>query len=225
MAKPIPQEWLAMMDAQDKRAGLPAGTTYGIVKTETGFQDRFIDDPSAAHYQGPNPKSSAAGLGGILKATAAKPGYGVTPLKDWSVPEQLRFIADYASARIKQSGSVEAGLAGYGEGKSYAQKVMGSRGNPVQLAQAPQVVPEVQNVAPMQLGRDSQHAPVPIAQAPLDVEWRQLQQAMPAKPVQVADLKYGDQMPMAQPYQFARAQPVQVMQPNFSRFTSWIGKA
>jgi hypothetical protein len=108
----------------------------------------------------------------------------------------------------------------------YGQQVASRiKGGPVQLAQAP----EVQAVAPTQVMAKELPSltpnPVPIAQAPVDMEWRQLQQAMPAKPVQVADLEYGDQMPMAQPYQFAKAQPVQVMQPNFSRFNSWMGKA
>ena len=222
MAKPIPKEWLDLMDANEKRAGLPAGTLHGIVKTETGFQDRFIDDPAAPHYSGPNPKSSAAGLGGILKGTAANPGYGVAPLKDWSAPEQFRFIADYAAARSKHAGSLEAGLAGYGEGKPYAQKVLGNtKVTPVQLAQTSQNVPEVQPSVPIQ-----STAVNPVVSAP-EVNWSQLQQAMPQKPVQVADLAYEE--PVAQfsapQFQMPAYAAAQRIEPNFQRFKSWLGKA
>ena len=123
--------------------------------------------------------------------------------------------------------------AGYATDPNYANGVMATI-NSVKMAQGKTSLPmQVKASAPVQLAQATPSQAVPevlppaqvsIAQAPVDMEWRQLQQAMPAKPVQVADLEYGDQVPMAQPYQFARAQPVQVMQPNFSRFNSWMGK-
>ena len=208
MAKNVPAEWLAMMEAADKRTGLPPGTTYGIIKTETGFHDRFIADPSAAHYLGPNPKSSAAGLGGILKGTATNPGYGVAPLKDWSAPEQIRFIADYAAARVKSAGSVEAGLAGYGEGSQYAKKVMASTPNsrnqqvitptkaggtqPVLLAKTE--VPSLPVVDKTPVEQVMQSTPVEqVAQVaePVPEEWQQFQERMPQQ-MQAEDLQFGN---------------------------------
>lgn len=223
MAKP---DYLKMFAEIEKQYGHAPGTLAALKQQEVGNDPKFEADPTAFHYGGPNPKSSARGLFGVVKGTAADPGYGVKPLTDWSPESQAHFAASYLQALQKKTGSLKGGLAAYGEGPKYAQQVASRiKGGPVQLAQ----VPEVQAVAPTQVMAKELPSltpnPVPIAQAPVDMEWRQLQQAMPAKPVQVADLEYGDQMPMAQPYQFAKAQPVQVMQPNFSRFNSWIGKA
>lgn len=162
-----PADWLELMATEEKRTGLPSGTLASLVKQETGFQQRFLEDPSAAHYAaGPNgekPKSSARGLGGILEGTAKKPGYGVAPLKDWSVPEQLRFMADYVTARGKRAGSLEAGLAGYGEGTKYAAQVASripNRTPATKEQDAPAMVAQ-QEVAPV-----TQEAPVQMALAP-----------------------------------------------------------
>jgi hypothetical protein len=115
--------------AEDARVGLPIGTTAGIIGTETGWQDKFLTDKRVPHYTGAKPKSSASGLGGFLDGTARDPGYGVKPLgDDWSIGNQVRFIADYAQAQIKRTGGLEAGLAAYGEGPKYAQKVLKSVG-------------------------------------------------------------------------------------------------
>lgn len=153
----LPDKLLALTSEAEKRTGLPKGAVASLIIQEVGGQlDKFLKQPDAFHYApGPNgekPKSSARGLIGVLKDTATKPGYGVTPLKDYSIEEQIRFGADYLAARAKQAGSFEKGLAGYGEGARYAQQVMNrmegksGRPSPQQLQQL-QVQPTQQAVA------------------------------------------------------------------------------
>lgn len=125
----------------EERTGLPRGMLSAIMQQETGGKQDYIVDPAKYHY-GLNAEgkriaghtgkvSTAFGPFGILESTAASPGYGVEPLKDKSLGEQLRFASDYLSARIRKAGSVEAGLAGYGEGSKYAAQVLGRLGQPV----------------------------------------------------------------------------------------------
>ena len=111
----------------EKANGLPAGLLSSIMQQEIGGRKEFIEDPSKYHYEkdaSGKRKSSAFGPFGILDSTANKPGYGVKPLADKSIDEQIRFAAQYAAARINQAGSVSGGLAGYGEGSKYASQVM-----------------------------------------------------------------------------------------------------
>lgn len=121
--------------AADKANGLPPGTMASIMKQESGGNKKFLDDPSAYHYgldangrriaPHTGKVSTAFGPFGILESTGKDPGYGVDPLKDKSLDEQIRFASQYAAARIKKSGSVAGGLAGYGDGAKYASQVMG----------------------------------------------------------------------------------------------------
>ena len=105
----------------------------------------------------------------------------------------------------------------------YGQQVAARVGNaaPVQLAQTSQNVPEVQPSVPIQ-----STAVNPVVSAP-EVNWSQLQQAMPQKPVQVADLAYEE--PVAQfsapQFQMPAYAAAQRIEPNFQRFKSWLGKA
>lgn len=122
------------MAAAEKAAGLKPGLIESVRMQETGGRQAFIDDPAKYHYEknaegkrvaGHTGKiSTAFGPFGILESTGKNPGYGVTPLKDKSFDEQLRFMSEYLAARIKHSGSVEGGLAGYGEGSKYANQVL-----------------------------------------------------------------------------------------------------
>lgn len=134
MAKGIPSDVLALLAAADKRRNLPEGTMRSLMEQETGGQlDRFLGDPAAYHYapdaQGrriaphTGKVSTAFGPFGILESTAADPGYGVAPLKDKSLAEQIRFATDYLDARSTSAGSLSAGLAGYGEGEKYSRQV------------------------------------------------------------------------------------------------------
>jgi len=125
----------AKLAAAEKANGLPAGLLSSIRQQETGGNQAYIDDPSKYHY-GLNSEgkriaghtgkvSTAFGPFGLLESTARDPGYGVAPLKDKSLDEQIRFAAEYAAARGRSAGSLEAGMAGYGEGGAYSRSVMG----------------------------------------------------------------------------------------------------
>ena len=74
-------------------------------------------------------KSTAFGPYGILESTAKQPGYGTSPLVSKAIENQVDFAASYLSGRVRSAGSLEAGLAGYGEGTKYAQQVLARNGN------------------------------------------------------------------------------------------------
>jgi hypothetical protein len=133
-----PVDLNTLLSAAEKANNLPAGSMSAILAQETGGNSKYLDDPAAYHYglnkdgkriAGHTGKvSTAFGPFGILESTGANPGFGVEPLKDKSLPEQVRFAAQYLGARAKHAGSFEAGLAGYGEGSKYASSVMGKMG-------------------------------------------------------------------------------------------------
>lgn len=140
------------LQAAEKRTGLPEGLLRSIIKQETGGKQDYLDDPSKYHY-GLNAAgkriaghtgqiSTAFGPFGILESTGSKPGYGVAPLADKSIDEQVRFASDYLAARVKSAGSVSAGLAGYGEGEKYSRQVLSRLGR-VPEAALPSEVPAV----------------------------------------------------------------------------------
>lgn len=122
------------MRSAEKAYGLPAGTLGSIMKQEIGNDTSYLSDPAKYHYKldasgrriAPHTGkiSTAFGPFGILESTAADPGYGVAPLKDKGIDEQIRFAAEYAAARAKAAGSLKGGLAGYGEGDAYSKSVM-----------------------------------------------------------------------------------------------------
>ena len=118
----------------ERRAGLPSGVLRAVMSQETGGNRAYLDDPAKYHYgldasgrriAGHTGKvSTAFGPFGILESTGRSPGYGVSPLKDKSLDEQIRFSAEYLAARARSAGSLEGGLAGYGEGSAYASSVL-----------------------------------------------------------------------------------------------------
>ena len=105
-----------------------------MVQQETGGKQAYLDDPSKYHYgldangrriaPHTGKVSTAFGPFGILESTAKRPGFGVEPLKDKSIDEQIRFASEYLAARSRSAGSIEGGLAGYGEGSGYSGSVM-----------------------------------------------------------------------------------------------------
>lgn len=117
----------------EKKYGLPEGILGSIRQQETGGKQDYIDDPSKAHYPtgrtATGVKSSAFGPYGILESTAKQPGYNTTPLVNKSLESQVEFAAQYLTGRTKSAGSLEAGLAGYGEGAKYANQVLRRNGN------------------------------------------------------------------------------------------------
>lgn len=134
----LPEAWSSQLTAREQAAGLPTGLLASIIQQETGGKADFLNDPTKYHYElnkdgkriaGHTGKESTAfGPFGILESTAKDPGYGVKPLQNKSIEEQARFASDYLAARIKAAGSVQGGLAGYGEGMKYADAVMGRLG-------------------------------------------------------------------------------------------------
>ena len=217
-----------LLQAADKQYGFPAGTMASLMQQETGGNQKYLNDPAAYHYDlnaegkriaGHTGKvSTAFGPFGILESTAANPGYGVAPLKDKSLEEQVRFAAEYLGARSKAGGGLASGLAGYGEGSKYATQVLARVGD----KSAPVVSPVVA---------------VAVAERPLPEAVPTPQQAGPtqyaaAPPAQVVADQAPDPIPVPT---FAFNSPVAPMReltalmnnnvvPNFKAFGKW-GKA
>lgn len=133
MSRGIPNNVLQLLRAADAKHGLPQGTMQAVMHQEVGSNvNKYLSKPDSYHYglnangqriAGHTGKvSTAFGPFGILESTAKDPGYGVTPLRDKSLAEQIRFSAEYLAARSKKGG-LEKGLAGYGEGSGYAKQV------------------------------------------------------------------------------------------------------
>lgn len=237
--KSIPGNVLDLLASADKRNGLPAGMMASIMQQEIGGNyDRFLADPTAYHYplnaQGqrvaPTGKvSTAFGPFGIVESTAAQPGYGVAPLKDKSLEEQIRFASDYLAARTKSAGGLRGGLANYGQGPSYADAVLGRIGAPVVASSngmpGPASAPEV---AATPAPASSSEAPVAVAAAaappasPTPDAWQtfldQVKTAAAARQsVKPADLAYGQQQQVAQA-------PAEPPLPNFQDALSALGR-
>ena len=87
---------------------IPVDLFRNLVRQESGF------DPNAVSPVG------AQGLGQVMPATAADPGYGVRPLaaEDLMNPaENLRFSAEYLSAMLREfDGNERLALAAYNAG-------------------------------------------------------------------------------------------------------------
>jgi hypothetical protein len=188
----LPEDIQAMLAEADKRNGFPSGTMAAIMQQEVGGQaGDYLADPGRYHY-GLNESgrriaphtgkiSTAFGPFGILESTAAKPGYGVAPLRDKSLPEQIRFASEYLAGRIKDAGSFEAGLAGYGEGAKYANSVAG------RISGTPKAAPMAAPVASApQLVRDLPSARYG-AQEPTEFGFQPTPEALAALKVQIPD--------------------------------------
>ena len=129
----LPDNVVTLLADAEKKNGLPQGTMQAILQQEVGGNaGKYLSDPAAYHY-GLNAEgkriaghtgkvSTAFGPFGILESTAKDPGFGVVPLRDKSLAEQIRFSSEYLAARSKKGG-LGAGLAGYGEGTKYGQQV------------------------------------------------------------------------------------------------------
>lgn len=192
----LPDRLVGLLAETDKKNGFPEGTMFSIMQQEVGGQaGKFINDPAAYHYEmGADGRrvakhtgkvSTAFGPFGILESTGAKPGYGVAPLKDKSLEEQVRFAGDYLAARSRQAGGLGGGLAGYGEGAKYAQQVAARVGK---QKVPPMAEPMMASAAtplrmPVSAPLASVAAPMEVPQAPVVAPI----QEMPAAPVVMAD--------------------------------------
>ena len=265
MSKPnknqIPDDLKQLLDAADKQRGFPAGTMASVMKQEIGGQfDKFLGDPTAYHY-GLNAEgrrvaghtgkvSTAFGPFGILESTGRDPGFGVVPLKDKSIGEQVRFAADYLQARSK-GGDLAKGLAGYGEGEKYSRQVMAriDKGQdrvvapPTQLPQPEAVVAAAPASMPVSVpmgemvpqNQEVAAAPVMVAGqipqlSPGEDPWgmflKNMQRGAPRPQVRPTDLQFGGVVPAMQIPQFQFNAPVVASaRPNFEAFGSWGGRA
>lgn len=244
---------IGLLSAADTRNGLPPGTMYSVMQQEVGGQfDRFMTDQAAYHYEadaqgrriaGHTGKiSTAFGPFGILESTAKDPGYGVTPLKDKSIEEQVRFASDYLAGRSKKGG-LKAGLAGYGEGDKYADQVaarlpgQATAATPVQVAQI-DAQPNAAGPAQLSIQEQNQElSPAPVvaaapAQAPAQQgpdPWQLfLEAGRQPQPVQVAELEFGGRRPagMTVPdFSAAVAGAGQGVNPNFGMLNALRGFA
>lgn len=198
-----------LLFAEDKRQGFPQGTMASLMKQETGGSNKYIEDPTAYHY-GLNKEgrrvaghtgkiSTAFGPFGILESTAAKPGYGVPPLKSKDIESQIKWAGEYLNGRAKSAGSLSAGLAGYGEGQKYANQVLARipqtrvelPTQPIQIASnqiaAPIAVPipvqnnqpqvAVQEQIPAVMAQNQENILAPVAIAPTVNKWAEFLQA------------------------------------------------
>ena len=258
--KELPGQILNLLNAADERNGLPKGTMRSVLQQEVGGgADKYLADPSAYHYglnadgkriAGHTGKvSTAFGPFGILESTGANPGYGVKPLANKSLDEQVRFASDYLAARSKSAGGLVGGLAGYGEGAKYASQVVG-RLTAAEAGPAPAQAPVVmaQDVAPPAWDMAAA-APGPVSLPPEILAalqsrtpavgqagqtgqadaWGTFLKSMPGRveqPVNVADINYGNpQLAMNVPqFQFNPGR-VASRKPNFAAFSSWTGRA
>lgn len=219
----IPDEVFSLLVAQDAKHGFPPGTMASILQQEVGGQlDKFLGDPTAYHYglaadgvrrTKDGTVSTAFGPFGILDSTAKDPGWGVQPLQDKaSLEEQIRFASDYLAARVRNAGDFEQGIASYGQGKQYAQSVLGRIGGyptpeaaqPVAVAQAPAPVP-VPEEAPVQI------AALPGSQE-VPPQWEAFRNWVPRH-----------EPPVRDPRQPHRAQPVVAARP--ADFSESLGMA
>lgn len=235
--KGISDELITLLGEADKRNGLPSGTMFSVMQQESGGQSKYIDAPDTYHYElnkegkrvaGHTGKvSTAFGPFGILESTGANPGYGVAPLKDKSIEEQVRFASDYLTARSKSAGGLEAGLSGYGEGGKYGKQVMARIGKgqvvpveiPMVASAAPVSLPVTESVN-LAAAPQVQAAPVQVAQAPMN-EADLLDPRLAYNP-QIAAAEEVATGPMAsmnigQMY----APPAQMYQPNMAAFNGW----
>lgn len=177
----LPDHLVQLLSAAEARHGLPAGTMFSVMQQEIGGQTRFLDDPTAYHYEaGPDGRrvaphtgkiSTAFGPFGILESTAKDPGYGVAPLKNKSIEEQIRFATEYAAARTRHAGgNLKAGLAGYGQGIPYAEQVMGRLPGAAQPSQVtPLPATAVASIGPVpEIPAQAVVASPPAAAAPVE---------------------------------------------------------
>ena len=206
----------SLEEAQEKKLGLPPGLLASIRQQETGGKQGYLDDPTKYHY-GLNAEgrrvaghtgkvSTAFGPYGLLESTGRDPGYGVQPLGSKDLEEQVRFAAQYLSRRIKSAGSVEKGLAGYGEGTKYANQVLSRLGGTGSRETQPAPVQMAKSVIP-------QSAPPAMSTVASVVPPTAMAQAVPeAMPSVMASMNQSMPSPMPSPEQIAQIQQAQAYQ-------------
>lgn len=238
----LPDALVSLLAQADKSRGFPAGTMAAVMQQETGGNSKYLDAPDTYHY-GLNAEgkriaghtgkvSTAFGPFGILESTGRDPGYGVKPLQNKSLEEQVRFASDYLDARSKSAGSLQGGLAGYGEGEKYSRQVTRRINGNVPVEPLPMAVPVQQAMqasveAPPVVVAQEQTMAMPVMPPPEVIAqavaatpvaetpdpWAAMKQAMPQE-ITPADMNYGA-MPVPVPVQLAQL-------PNSPNFRSFL---
>lgn len=107
-------------DQYEKSNNLPKGALRALRFIETSDSDAYYLDPAKYH----NPKiGTASGLYGILDSTGRDPGWGIKAVDKSSLEDNIRFAAQYLSARTRNAPDFYTGLKNYGDGtQSYVDK-------------------------------------------------------------------------------------------------------
>ena len=92
---------------------------------DPAFYDRLVATESNWNPEAVNSRSGAAGLTQVMSATAAQPGYGITPLRNrYDHEDSLRFGADYVAALNKKyGGDMDKVAAAYNWGPGNVDKL------------------------------------------------------------------------------------------------------
>lgn len=116
----------------EAKANMPAGMLYAMRGAESNHRD-FTEDGKP--LEGPKVKGGTAKYAmQTMDATAADPGYGVTPAKDNSPAERNRVGIDYAVSLYKEfNGNVEHTLAAYNWGPTRVNKWIAAGADPAKL--------------------------------------------------------------------------------------------
>jgi len=105
----VPTAYVADVNAAAKKYGISPSILAGLITVESSWNVN-------AH----NPTSGADGLGQFLASTAKEQGINTNDAKS-----SIYGAAKYLALRIKQAGSVDGGIKGYGEGTTaYLNKVL-----------------------------------------------------------------------------------------------------
>lgn len=104
--------------------GIPEELFLGLITQESQWNANAVSP------------AGAQGLTQVMPATATQPGYGVTPLQNWSVAEQLRFGAEYLNAMYQEFGNWEDALKAYNQG-------VGTTNSGTLTSEAAKYVPQV----------------------------------------------------------------------------------
>jgi len=107
----VPVEYTEMINGAAKQYGIPPEILGGLLQVESGFNVN-------AH----NNSSGADGMAQFLASTAREQGVDTNDAKS-----SIYGAAKYLAIRVKQAGSLNGGIMGYGEGTTaYLNKVLGA---------------------------------------------------------------------------------------------------
>jgi Transglycosylase SLT domain len=119
---PLPDQLRPLVTEHAQRNGL-----------DPDFIGRMVMKESTGRADAVSPKG-ARGLMQAMEETARQPGLGVTPMKDWSETEQIRFGTDYYAALLRRyGGDHRQALAAWNWGLGNFEKWKAAGADPNQL--------------------------------------------------------------------------------------------